>query len=185
MEVNTVCGILYEVKAKAIIEALVKRQAKVENKTLGERLAEVQAKATLADRLVAVEVDTLRDKLSMVRTEVLGDKLAYGKKEVNGQTLCYRLSEMDGETLIYALADRLPVVEDEKVDNTSAKVEYKAVLGTLAAGETDVKVHTLGNTVYELKGIETLDTLSDTVAENAVESLGDKQVEVNVKALDY
>ena len=28
MEVNTVYGILYEVKAKAIIEALVKRQAK-------------------------------------------------------------------------------------------------------------------------------------------------------------
>ena len=56
MEVNTVTGILYEVKAKAIIDALVE---KVENKTLGERLAEVEAKVTLADRLVAVEVDTL------------------------------------------------------------------------------------------------------------------------------
>ena len=28
----------------------------------------------------------------------------------------------------------------------------------------------------ELKGIETLDTLSDTVAENAVDTLGDKQL---------
>ena len=63
MEVNTVTGILYEVKAKAIIDALVE---KVENKTLGERLAEVEAKVTLADRLVAVEVDTLRDKLSIL-----------------------------------------------------------------------------------------------------------------------
>ena len=63
MEVNTVSGILYEVKAKAIIDALVE---KVENKTLGERLAEVEAKVTLADRLVAVEVDTLRDKLSIL-----------------------------------------------------------------------------------------------------------------------
>ena len=63
MEVNTVTGILYEVKAKAIIDALVE---KVENKTLGERPAEVEAKVTLADRLVAVEVDTLRDKLSIL-----------------------------------------------------------------------------------------------------------------------
>ena len=31
MQVNTVYEILYEVKAKAIIEARVKRQAKVEN----------------------------------------------------------------------------------------------------------------------------------------------------------
>ena len=37
----------------------------------------------------------------------------------------------------------------------------------------------------ELKGIETLDTLSDTVAEKAVESLGNKKVEVNAKALHY
>ena len=28
----------------------------------------------------------------------------------------------------------------------------------------------------ELKGIETLDTLTDTVAENEIESLGDKQL---------
>ena len=66
-----------------------------------------------------------------------------------------------------------------------AKVKCKAVLDTLAARETDVKVHTLGNTVYELKSIETLDTLSDTVAENEIESLGNKQVKVNAKALDY
>ena len=37
----------------------------------------------------------------------------------------------------------------------------------------------------ELKSIETLDTLSDTVAENEIESLGNKQVKVNAKALDY
>ena len=36
----------------------------------------------------------------------------------------------------------------------------------------------------ELKGIETLDTLSDTVAENEVESLGNKQVKVNAEASD-
>ena len=34
----------------------------MENKTLGERLAEVEAKVTLADWLIAVEVDTLVDK---------------------------------------------------------------------------------------------------------------------------
>ena len=66
-----------------------------------------------------------------------------------------------------------------------AKVKCKAVLDTLAARETDVKVHTLGNTVYGHKSIETLDTLSDTVAENEIESLGIKQVKVNAKALDY
>ena len=66
-----------------------------------------------------------------------------------------------------------------------AKVKCKAVLDTLAARETDVKVHTLGNTAYELKSIETLDTLSDTVAENEIESLGIKQVKVNAEALDY
>ena len=87
--------------------------------------------------------------------------------------------------LIYALADRLPVVEDEKVSKTSAKMLCKAVLDTLAARETEVKAHTPVNTVSDLKGIETLDTLSDTVAENEVESLGDKEVEVNAKALDY
>ena len=66
-----------------------------------------------------------------------------------------------------------------------ANVKCKAVLDTLAARETEVKVHTLGNTVSELKGIETLNTLSDTVAENEVESLGNKQVKVNANALDY
>ena len=64
MDVNTVSGILYEVKAKAIIEALVD---KVENKTLGESLAEVEAKVTVSDRLVALEVDILGDKLSMLK----------------------------------------------------------------------------------------------------------------------
>ena len=64
MDVNTVSGILYEVKAKAIIEALVD---KVENKTLGERLAEVEAKVTVSDRLVVLEVDILGDKLSMLK----------------------------------------------------------------------------------------------------------------------
>ena len=53
----------------------------------------------------------------------------------------------------------------QKVGNTSAKVRNKAALDTLAARETEVKVHILGNTVSELKGIETLDTLSDTVTQ--------------------
>ena len=64
-------------------------------------------------------------------------------------------------------------------------MKCKAVLDTLAAREREVKVHTLGKTVSELKGIETLNTLSDTVAENEVESLGNKQVKVNANALDY
>lgn len=33
--------------------------------------------------------------------------------------------------------------------------------------------------------MQTFDTLSDTVAENEVDSLGDTQIEVNAKALDY
>ena len=45
-------------KAKTIVETLVERQVKVEKKTLGKRLAEVEAMFTLADRPVAVEVDT-------------------------------------------------------------------------------------------------------------------------------
>ena len=53
-------------------------------------------------------------------------------------------------------------------------MKCKAVLDTLASRETEVKVHPLGNTVSELKGIKTLDTLSYTVAENEVESLGNK-----------
>ena len=82
---------------------------------------------------------------------------------------------MDAERLIYTLADRLPVVEEEKVGNTSAKVECKAVHDTLAARQTEVKVHTLDDTLSELKGIETLDKLT----------LGDTQVKVNAKGLDY
>ena len=38
MEVNKVCDLLYEVNAKAIINALLERQVKVENKTFGETL---------------------------------------------------------------------------------------------------------------------------------------------------
>ena len=68
MQVNRVCKTLYEVQEKAIIEAPLKSQAKVENKTLRKRLAEVKAKAKLADMLVVVEVDTLWDKLFMVKT---------------------------------------------------------------------------------------------------------------------
>ena len=84
MKVNTVCEIHYEIQAKAIIEALVKSQAKVENKTLGERLAEVEGLSTLADMLVAVEVDKLGEKLSMVNTKALVDTLAYTVKELTG-----------------------------------------------------------------------------------------------------
>ena len=77
MKVNTVCEIHYKIQEKAIIEALVKSQSEVENKTLGERLAEVEGLSTLADMLVAVEVDTLGEKLSMVNTKALVDTLAY------------------------------------------------------------------------------------------------------------
>ena len=66
------------------------------------------------------------------------------------------------------------MVEKEKVGNMPEKVVCKVVLDTLAARETEVKVHTRGNTVSDLTGIETLDTLSDTVADNEVKSLGDK-----------
>ena len=125
-------------------------------------------------------VDTLGDKLSMVKTEALVNTLAYRVKEVDVQTLCYILAEVDAETLIYALTDRLPVVEKEKVGNTPAKVECKAVLDELSDREKKVKVHTLS----ELKGMEMLDTFNDKIAGNEVESLGDTQVEVNAKALD-
>ena len=57
---------------------------------------------------------------------------------------------MDAETLLYALAHRLSVVEEEKVGNTPAKVECKAVVETLAARETEVKVEALGDTLSEL-----------------------------------
>ena len=122
-------------------------------------------------------VDTLGDKLSMVKTEALVNTLAY---RVDVQTLCYILAKVDDETLIYALTDRLPVVEKEKVGNTPAKVECKAVLDELSDREKKVKVHTLS----ELKGMEMLDTFNDKIAGNEVESLGDTQVEVNAKALD-
>ena len=52
----------------------------MENKTLGERLAEVEAKSTLEDRLVGVKLDTLGNKLS---TDALVDTLAYRVKEVD------------------------------------------------------------------------------------------------------
>ena len=79
----------------------------------------------------------------------------------------------------------MPVVEEENVGNTLAEVECKAVLETLAAIETDVKVHTLGDTLPELKVMQRLHALNDTVAENDGVSLGDTQVEINAKALDY
>ena len=82
VKVNTVCEIHYKIQEKAIIEALVKSQSEVENKTLGERLAEVEGLSTLADMLVAVEVDTRGEKLSMVNTKALVDKLAYRLKEL-------------------------------------------------------------------------------------------------------
>ena len=171
-------------KAKAIIEALVERQQKVKTNTEGKRLAKVESRATLADRVVAAEVDRLGDKLSIIKTEALVDALVCRVKEVDVETLCYTVDKVDAETLIYTLADRLPVVEEDKVGNTPAK-ESKAVLDTLAAKETEVKIHTLGDTLSKLKNIETFDTLSHPVAENEVESLGDTQIEVNAKALDY
>ena len=51
-------------------------------------------------------------------------------------------------------------MKEEKVGNVSVKVECKAVLNTLAARETEDKVHTLGNTLSELKHLEKLHTLS-------------------------
>ena len=50
MQVNRVCEILYEEHATPIIEALVKMQAKVKKKTLGERLAHVEANALEAEK---------------------------------------------------------------------------------------------------------------------------------------
>ena len=66
-----------------------------------------------------------------------------------------------------------------------AKVEWKAVLATLVAKETEVKDHTLGYTLSELKGMKMLETLSDKVALNVFESLGDTEVKVNTKTLVY
>ena len=112
--------------------------------------------------MLAVEVDRLREKLSMVKTEALME------------TIAYRVTYVD-----------VPVVEEENVGNTLAEVECKAVLETLAAKETDVKVHTLGDTLPELKVMQRLHSLNDTVGENDGVSLGDTQVEINFKALDY
>lgn len=53
---------------KRLVQVEVKRLAQVENKTLGERVPEVESKTTLADMLVAVEVDTHAEKLSIVKT---------------------------------------------------------------------------------------------------------------------
>ena len=100
MKVNTVCEIPNEILAKAIIGALVKSQGKVKNKTLGERLAEVDGLSTLTDSLVAVEVDTLGEKLSMAKTKALVDTLAYRVKEVDFQALCYTLAKADSEIYI-------------------------------------------------------------------------------------
>ena len=92
---------------------------------------------------------------------------------------------MYAERLIYTLAERLLVVEKEKIGKTPAKVECKAMLNTLAAREKKIKVRTLVDTLFELKCMKMLDTLSDTVAVNEVESLGDTQAKVNGKRLDY
>ena len=67
------------------------------------------------------------------------------------QALYYTLAEVDAETLVYEVTDGLPVVEEEKVCNMPAKVECKAVLDTLAARETEVKVHTPCDKLSEVK----------------------------------
>lgn len=41
------------------------------------------AKATLADRLLAIEVDALADKMSMIKTEALEDTFAYRVKRMS------------------------------------------------------------------------------------------------------
>ena len=46
-------------------------------------------------------------------------------------------------------------------------------------------IETLSDTVGGLKSMETLHTLKDTVAENEIQSLGDTQLEENLKALHY
>ena len=101
-------------KAKAINEALVEKQAIVENNRLGKRLDKVEAKATVVDRLVAVEVDTLADKRSMVKTVALANTVAHRVIEVDVQTLCFTLAKVDAERHIYALAGKLRVGGEEK-----------------------------------------------------------------------
>ena len=66
-----------------------------------------------------------------------------------------------------------------------AKVQCKEVLDISADRKSEVEVHSLGDTLSELKGMQTLHTLSVTVAENEVQLLGDTQLEVNTKALGY
>ena len=73
----------------------------------------------------------------MIRTKELVDILAKTVIKRDMQALCYKLGEVDLKTLIYALIDRLPV-DEKKVGNMSAKVEFKAVLDTLGARETEV-----------------------------------------------
>ena len=85
-----------------IIKALVKRQAKVKNRKLGERLAKMEAKSSLADRLVALEVDVVADDVCMVKTEGLVATVAYKVKQVDVQSVFDALAEVDAETLIYA-----------------------------------------------------------------------------------
>ena len=85
-----------------IIKAMVKRQAKVKNRKLGERLAKMEAKSLLADRLVALEVDVLADDVCMVKTEGLVATVAYKVKQVDVQSVFDALAEVDAETLIYA-----------------------------------------------------------------------------------
>ena len=114
--------------------------------------------------LVAVEVDTLSDKLTVVKTKALVERLAYRVKGVDVQALCYTLTFVEADRLIYALTDGPLMVEEINVGNMPTKVEWKALLDTLADRETDVKVHTHGNTLSELKSLETLHTLKDTVA---------------------
>ena len=97
------------------------------------------------------------------------------------RTLSYPLVKVDAKRLLYALTDRLLVVEENKV----GKEECQGVLDTPADRKSEVEVHSFGDTLSELKGMETLHTLSVTVAENKVELLGDTQLEVNTKALGY
>ena len=93
--------------------------------------------------LVAVEVDTLKEKLTVVKTKALVDTFAYRVNDVDVQEIYYTPAKGDAKTLTHSLTDRLLVVEKEKVSNMLTKVECKAVLATLAARETEVKVDTL------------------------------------------
>lgn len=61
------------------------------------------------------------------------------------QALCNTLAKVEVETLIYPLTDRLPVVK------VPVKVECKAVLNKLVERKTEIHVHTLGDTLSEVK----------------------------------